>query len=171
MNNELTRPPGGSANPNPSRTYPRRRLTCALACALACVAACSAPEPAPPPPRYEPVLGLLSAVASAPAPRELAADAERLRVFTALADVLATLGKDRPLLLVIDDLQWADDLSLAFIEWLGQHALGQSRVLLLGTYRSEEMEDALASALSAHPDASLRLARLSAPRGRKGGAK
>ncbi|MCA9591990.1 MAG: protein kinase [Myxococcales bacterium] len=111
--------------------------------------------------RYEPVLGLLSAVASAPAPRELAADAERLRVFTALADVLATLGKDRPLLLVIDDLQWADDLSLAFIEWLGQHALGQSRVLLLGTYRSEEMEDALASALSAHPDASLRLARLS----------
>jgi len=47
----------------------------------------------------------------------------RLRVFISLHDVLSRLGRARPFLLVMDDLQWADSLTLSFLEWLGDREL------------------------------------------------
>jgi serine/threonine protein kinase len=73
----------------------------------------------------------------------LPALAARERIVTAVAETIATFAGDRRLLIAIDDLQWADDLSLAVLERLGEPFFGEVPVVLLGTYRSDEASDAL----------------------------
>ncbi|MFI5694598.1 ATP-binding protein [Kribbella sp. NPDC051586] len=65
-----------------------------------------------------------------------AADAE-FRVFEAVAQCLSALAADRPVLVVLDDLHWADSASLRLLGFLGR-ALAGSRVLLAGAYRDTE---------------------------------
>jgi len=52
--------------------------------------------------------------------------------------VLNTLASQRPLLLVLDDLQWADAASLSLLFHLGSRLL-QNRILIVGLYRSEDL--------------------------------
>src|SRR3989442_1563308 len=63
------------------------------------------------------------------------------RLFEAVARLLDALCKRAPLLLLVDDLQWADEASLDLLRYLGhfwkEHG---SRVLCLCTVRSEELE-------------------------------
>jgi eukaryotic-like serine/threonine-protein kinase len=98
---------------------------------------------------YEPVLASVPGLAAQPSPAELPPDSARLRLFGALADTLEALAGDRPLLLVLDDLQWARDLTLGFLRfWALRHERPRrqcsarsspaSGVLLAGLYRSEE---------------------------------
>jgi serine/threonine protein kinase/tetratricopeptide (TPR) repeat protein len=99
-------------------------------------------EPAPVPP--------------APAPGVAA----RERVITAVVDTLLAHGSGRPVLLAIDDLQWADDLSLAVLERLDADTLAGTPLVVLGTYRSDEAGAAV-QALAGKPWVrDLRLARL-----------
>ncbi len=65
----------------------------------------------------------------------------RARVFRALRELLTRLAKERPVVLVIDDLQWADaDSVSALAEGI---ATGQvPRLLLLGTARAREGDPA-----------------------------
>jgi tetratricopeptide (TPR) repeat protein len=91
--------------------------------------------------RYEPALIHLldgaspESIATAPLPPV----AERERVLHALSALLKQMAMDRPTLLVIDDLQWADDLSLAFLDFFSDSDLKGRRLLLLVLYRSEEI--------------------------------
>jgi serine/threonine protein kinase/tetratricopeptide (TPR) repeat protein len=89
--------------------------------------------------RYEPALRALPGLEALPEPEELSTDAAPLRVFHALCETFAALAEARPLLLVLDDLQWADELTLGFVGFLvqGGHLEGKAW-LLVGTYRSEE---------------------------------
>ena len=48
-------------------------------------------------------------------------------------DVLVQLSRQRPLLLVIDDMQWADNASVALFGRLVRHLQGQ-RIFLVGAY-------------------------------------
>ncbi len=73
------------------------------------------------------------------APAEVPGDAARRRLFDALAETLAAFVADTPTLLVLDDLQWADDLTLAFLESLSERYYATNPLLILGTYRSEEL--------------------------------
>ncbi|HUG16305.1 MAG TPA: AAA family ATPase [Thermomicrobiales bacterium] len=79
-------------------------------------------------------------------------DAEhaRFQLFTAVADLLRHVASTRPLVLVIDDLHWADISSLALIQFLAG-SLRHEPVLLIATYRSFDAgRDApLSSALAA----------------------
>src|SRR6266700_2973718 len=63
------------------------------------------------------------------------------RLFEAVARLLDALCQHAPLVLLVDDLQWADEASLDLLRYLGhvwkEHG---SRVLLLCTARSEELE-------------------------------
>ncbi len=59
-------------------------------------------------------------------------------LFQQLTNVLNTLASQRPLLLVLDDLQWADAASLSLLVHLGSRLL-QSRILIVGLYRSEDL--------------------------------
>jgi predicted ATPase len=59
-------------------------------------------------------------------------------VFEQYTRFVTTLAGKTPLLLILDDLQWADPSSLALLFRLGRR-IGQSRILVVGTYRSEEV--------------------------------
>ncbi len=65
-----------------------------------------------------------------------AADAQ-FRLFEAISRSLSGLAADRPVLVVLDDLHWADEPSLRLLEFLA-HALAAKAVLLLGAYRDTE---------------------------------
>src|SRR5713226_7154847 len=63
------------------------------------------------------------------------------RLFEAVARLLDALAQRAPLVLLFEDLQWADSASLDLLRYLG-HAWKDhgSRVLLLGTVRGEGLE-------------------------------
>ena len=58
--------------------------------------------------------------------------------FESFLDVMVEAAAIRPLLIVIEDLHWADSSSLACLNFLLAHLLSE-RVLVLGTYRSDEL--------------------------------
>lgn len=62
----------------------------------------------------------------------------QLRVFRAAAGLLHTLAEATPLVLLIDDLHWADTTSLGLLLYLVRH-LATARILILGTYRDVEV--------------------------------
>eukprot|EP00980_Cylindrotheca_fusiformis_P019141 scaffold6486_cov96-Cylindrotheca_fusiformis.AAC.5 len=53
-----------------------------------------------------------------------------------------------PLAIVLDDLQWADVSSLQVIDFLISDALNPSPLMIIGTYRSNEVDDSHALAVS-----------------------
>ena len=63
---------------------------------------------------------------------------ERDRTFEAVARVLLQLSTQEPLILFLDDLQWADHLSLAILHYLARKCRN-SRLLIIGTYRPEDL--------------------------------
>ncbi len=110
---------------------------------------------------YEPTLDELPGQRELPPPSPLSnADAARARIFSALQEVLFAFAEEDPVLLIIDDLQWADEMTLAFLEQLRHEELGERGVLLLGTYRMEEMSDALRKVVSMPGSLQLELGRL-----------
>lgn len=65
-------------------------------------------------------------------------DGERYRLFEAVAGVLAGISQAEPLIVILDDLQWADRPTLLLLKHLvrsPEHA----RLLLLGTYRDTDL--------------------------------
>jgi len=68
-----------------------------------------------------------------------AADAAaQSRLFEALLWLLSRMGEDAPILLVVDDLHWADRSTRSFFAFLGR-SLCRERVLVVATYRSDEL--------------------------------
>jgi DNA-binding CsgD family transcriptional regulator/tetratricopeptide (TPR) repeat protein len=61
------------------------------------------------------------------------------QLFELVLGVLARLGQDRPLVLVVEDLHWADRTTLDLVAFLVR-ALHGTRVLLVLTYRSDEVD-------------------------------
>ena len=76
-----------------------------------------------------------------PPPAEEAGDPDtrRMRFFDAVAALLGEAGAQAPLVLIFDDLQWADRPTLQLLRHLLRSPQPQ-RVLLLGTYREAELE-------------------------------
>src|SRR5205807_903419 len=62
----------------------------------------------------------------------------RFRLFDSVASFLRAGSADQPIVLVLDDLHWADAGSLALLEFLARELEG-SRLLVLGTYRDVEL--------------------------------
>ncbi len=62
----------------------------------------------------------------------------RAHLFEALSQVILGLAAQRPLVLCLDDLHWADGATL---DWLAHvaHYLASNRILIVGTVRSEEL--------------------------------
>jgi len=63
---------------------------------------------------------------------------QRDRTFEAAARVLLQLSDQEPLILFLDDLHWADSLSLALLHYLSRKCRN-SQLLIIGTYRPEEL--------------------------------
>lgn len=62
----------------------------------------------------------------------------QLRLFEALLELLHLLSERQPVVLVIEDMHWADSSTRAFIAFLAR-SLGHEPILLLMTYRSDEL--------------------------------
>jgi DNA-binding SARP family transcriptional activator len=88
-----------------------------------------------------PELGPAPEDLGAPTPRVDDPDARRLRFFDAVGALLAEASADAPLVLVFDDLHWADRPTLQLVRHLVR-APRPRRVLFLGTYRDAELEPA-----------------------------
>ena len=59
-------------------------------------------------------------------------------LFDALMSLLRTLDEEGPVVLVIEDMHWADRSTLDLVSYLARY-LGRTRAMLLTTYRSDEM--------------------------------
>jgi predicted ATPase len=97
-------------------------------------AACRQDGGAPP---YWPWAQLLSRLGRRDALETDDAGAPDLACFALFEAVAAALGEAAPVLLVLDDLHWADLPSLRLLDALGAH-VGAAPVLVLGTYRDTE---------------------------------
>src|SRR5205823_13060994 len=62
----------------------------------------------------------------------------RFRMFEPIRQLFVSLCRHRTLLVVLDDVHWADAPSLRLLEFLAPE-LGDSRILLVGTYRATEL--------------------------------
>ena len=84
------------------------------------------------------VPALASRIPDLPPSMATDADTERLLLFAAVVGLLATMSEIQPVVLVLDDLQWADKASLLLLRHLAS-ADRPMRVLTLGTYRDSEL--------------------------------
>jgi DNA-binding SARP family transcriptional activator len=75
-----------------------------------------------------------------PPHQPLPPDAEHTRLLTSLAQVIWLCSQDEPLVLLLDDLHWADPSSLQLIHHLARQTQEQS-LLLVGAYRSTDLVD------------------------------
>ena len=72
-----------------------------------------------------------------PAP-QLEPDQARFRLFDSITAFLKTASQRQPLVLVLDDLHWADQPSLMLLQFVARE-LGGARLLIIGTYRDVEL--------------------------------
>jgi tetratricopeptide (TPR) repeat protein len=64
--------------------------------------------------------------------------AEQSRIFEQVTAVLVAMAAKRPLILILDDLQWVDESSVSLLFHLARRLEG-SRILIIGTYRPEDV--------------------------------
>jgi DNA-binding NarL/FixJ family response regulator len=97
--------------------------------------------------RLLPDLALRSGAATAPGGAD--PDTERHRLHTAVTDLLAGVSRQRPVLLVLEDVHWADAPTLGLLRHLAR-AGPHMRVLLLATFRDTEADvtDSLSETLA-----------------------
>lgn len=94
-------------------------------------------------------------------PEPLPARAARARLVRASADALIALAMAQPLILIVDDVHWADDLTLEVLRTLASEADAKRRpLLIIATYRSDETTPALRALLEAPGVTSIVLGRL-----------
>ncbi len=76
-----------------------------------------------------------------PGGRNVALDGvrNRDRLFDALRALLVALTRDHPVLLLVDDAQWADETSLALLEYISRD-VREHRCLIVIAFRSDELD-------------------------------
>jgi len=72
--------------------------------------------------------------------RTLQPDELRLRLLDGMARFLVGCGADTPVLLIVDDLHWADDGTVAMFRHVARSTLGH-RLMVLGAYRGSDVSD------------------------------
>jgi len=73
-----------------------------------------------------------------PSPQLDSPEQARFRLFDSIAAFLRTASQRQPIMLVLDDLHWADTPSLMLLQFVARELSG-SRLLLVGTYRDVEL--------------------------------
>ena len=74
-----------------------------------------------------------------PAPIELPPEQERRYLFNSITDFLSRASHMQPLLLILEDLHWADEPSLLLLNHLAER-LSDLPILMVGTYRDVELD-------------------------------
>ncbi|MBI3966998.1 MAG: AAA family ATPase [Chloroflexi bacterium] len=81
--------------------------------------------------------GLAARIGAAPAPAALPPEEQRRRLLDALVESVSELARPQPLVLILNDVQWAPGLGT--LTHLARR-LGEARVLVIGTYREQEFQ-------------------------------
>jgi DNA-binding SARP family transcriptional activator len=84
------------------------------------------------------VPGLHRRVPDAPVPTISDPNTERFLAFRAAIGLLAAAADERPVVLILEDLHWADAGTLALLHHFASE-LGRSALMLVGTFRSTEL--------------------------------
>ncbi|MFB3118911.1 MAG: AAA family ATPase, partial [Stenotrophomonas maltophilia] len=71
-------------------------------------------------------------------PPDLEPEAARFRLFDSISTFLKNASQSQPIMLVLDDLHWADRSSLLLLQFLAPEIAGSS-LLVIGTYRDVEL--------------------------------
>ncbi len=91
--------------------------------------------------------GLVDHASDEPSLRRIEPEREKRRLFVALIQFFTNLTSRQPVLLMVEDLHWSDEMSLEFL-----HALARSsarrRLLLVLTYRHDEIYSELRTFLA-----------------------
>ncbi len=69
----------------------------------------------------------------------IAEDAGRLALFEGVTQFFVNLSKKKPVVLVLEDLQQADNATIILLRYLTRHIF-EHRLLIVGTFREEELE-------------------------------
>ncbi len=93
--------------------------------------------------KYEPALLHLPGQSELPEPAALPPHAAERRLIGALRDAVCAFADEVRLVLVLDDLQWADELTCELIMGLSEEVFRRHRLVLLGTYRTGEARGVL----------------------------
>ncbi|HEX6839259.1 MAG TPA: AAA family ATPase, partial [Polyangia bacterium] len=91
----------------------------------------------------DPALAMVPGADQHADPPPLGPEAAKHRVLEAMTATLRALAAVTPVLLLIDDLQWADNLTLELCAHLDAQRLGGAPVLVIATCRSEQRLDAI----------------------------
>jgi len=83
--------------------------------------------------------GLRDKLPDVPEPPSLQPDEERYRLLDAVAQYLTLVSRRTPLLLVLDDLHWADGGTIVLLRHIGRLA-ASSAILIVGAYRDVELD-------------------------------
>ncbi len=84
------------------------------------------------------VPALASRIPDLPPSKATDSDTERFLLFAAAVGLLASVSANQPVVLVLDDLQWADTGSLLLLRHLAASDVAM-RLLVVGTYRDSEL--------------------------------
>ena len=96
---------------------------------------------------YHPDLAVLARARGESGPRSVSSAHRRL--FPDLAETLAAFTQAQPVLLILDDLQWADEVTLRFLASLREEFFNGTKLMILGLYRSDEVGPELSDLLAA----------------------
>jgi DNA-binding CsgD family transcriptional regulator/tetratricopeptide (TPR) repeat protein len=83
--------------------------------------------------------GLVDRVGELPTPTTADADTERHRLHTAVTDLLVGVSSEAPLVLVLEDVHWADAATLQLMRHLVRSGTS-ARMLLVATFRDAEAD-------------------------------
>ncbi len=88
-------------------------------------------------------IGLMSSVGRSESEKreEIDLRKERDRMFETVSQLIISISKEKPLLLFLDDLQWADSASLQLLYYISRN-IRDNRVLICCTYRPEDLHEA-----------------------------
>jgi pilus assembly protein CpaF len=85
------------------------------------------------------VPGLRAKLRGVPTSSSVPAEKRRELLFKGVFDLLVACQSTKPLLLVLDDLQWADEASVLLLRDLAER-LGGSRIVVIGTYWETDLD-------------------------------
>ncbi len=83
--------------------------------------------------------GLLDSIVDIPELVSLNKEEERFRLFDAVSRFFMEVSRNAPLVVVLDDLHWADPGTAAMLSHVTRH-ISNNSILLIGAYRDEEVD-------------------------------
>ena len=82
---------------------------------------------------------ILDRLPDVPPSPQVPQEQERYRLFEAVTNFLSRVAEDQPLLMILDDLHWADKPSLLLLQHLARRLKG-NRLVIFGTYRDVDLD-------------------------------